>query len=202
MTTIHLVRHGQTSWNVERRIQGQTEASLTPIGIEQAREVAKQLQDVNFDRAYSSSSERARDTARYILEHHEVSLELRDDLREIFLGDWEGLLYADVKVSHPEQHQHFWEDPSRFALPGAESFHDLQARAVAAVESIIRDNEGRTILIVSHGAFIKALLCHYENRHLSKFWQPPQMSNCCHSIIERGSDGTFVICQYAGLTEW
>jgi broad specificity phosphatase PhoE len=202
MTTIHLVRHGQTNWNVERRIQGQTESSLTLMGIEQARQVAKQLQNVKFDRAYASSSERARDTARYILEHHEVDLELRDDLREIYLGEWEGQLYSDVKLSHPEPHQHFWEDPSSFALTGAESFYDLQTRAVNAVENIVQENEGRTILIVSHGAFIKALLCHYEGRHLRHFWQPPQMSNCCHSIIERGPDGTFVICQYAGLTEW
>ncbi|MCW8196559.1 histidine phosphatase family protein [Proteobacteria bacterium 005FR1] len=201
-TTIHLVRHGQTNWNVERRIQGQTESSLTPMGIEQAREVAKQLQNVKFDRAYSSSSERARDTARYILEHHEVDLELRDNLREIFLGEWEGQLYDEVKLSHPEHHQHFWEDPSLFALAGAESFHDLQARAIEAVEEIIRENEGRTVLVVSHGAFIKALLSHYEGRHLSQFWHPPKMTNCCHSIMERGPDGTSVICQYAGLTDW
>lgn len=188
---------------MERRIQGRTESTLTDVGIEQARQVARELQNVHFDRAYASSSVRARDTARYILEHHEgVDLELRDELREIFLGEWEGHLYADVKVSHPEHHQHFWEDPSSFALDGAESFHDLQARAVAVLNEITGENDGNSILVVSHGAFIKALLCHYEGRHLRDFWQPPQMSNCCHSIIEKRPDGAYVICQYAGLREW
>lgn len=203
VTTLHLVRHGQTDWNVERRIQGQTESKLTPAGEEQAREVARQLQDVDLDYAFSSSSRRARDTARYILEHHEgVKLELRDDLREIFLGEWEGQLYADVAQSHPESHSHFWEDPSQFSLDGAESFHDLQKRAVSAVNAIIREHEGETLLIVSHGAFIKALLSHYEGRHLRDFWQPPKMTNCCHSIVEHSPEGDTVICQYAGLREW
>lgn len=187
---------------MERRIQGHTESSLTPLGEEQAREVAKQLQDVTFDRAYSSSSERARDTARYILEHHDVVLELRDELREIFLGTWEGKLYAEVQVTHPENHNYFWKDPSRFALENAESFHDLQARAVSILDEIVKENEGKTILVVSHGAFIKALLCHYEGRHLRNFWQPPQMINCCHSIIEHNPAGNFVICQYGGLRKW
>lgn len=202
MTTIHLVRHGQTNWNLERRIQGRTESVLTALGQEQARAVAKQLKDVKFDRAFASSSQRARDTARFILEHHQVDLELRDELREIYLGSWEGQLYADVQKTHPESHNHFWKDPSRFALENAESFHDLQARAVAILDEITKENEGLTILVVSHGAFIKALMCHYEGRHLRDFWQPPQMTNCCHSIIERGPEGDFVICQYAGLTRW
>lgn len=203
MTTIHLVRHGQTHWNLERRVQGRTESTLTDLGVEQARQVAIQLQDINLDRAYASSSVRARDTARYILEHHDgVNLELRDDLREIFLGDWEGQLYAEVKQSHPDQHRHFWEDPSLFSLEGAEDFYQLQQRAAAAVESIAADNAGKTILIVSHGAFIKALLSRYEGRHLRDFWNAPQMTNCCHSIVEKSPKGEFVICQYAGLEEW
>lgn len=203
MTTIHLVRHGQTDWNVERRIQGQTESSLTPMGQEQARQVAKELQNVAFDRAYSSSSRRARDTARYILEHHEgVDLELRDELREIYLASWEGQLHADVKQTHPNLHHLYWNDPSRFELDGAETFFDLQHRARTVVDEIARENEGKTLLIVSHGAFIKALLTHYEGRHLRDFWQPPQMTNCCHSIIQQGSDGDFTIHQYAGLRDW
>jgi phosphoserine phosphatase len=197
-TIIHLVRHGQTTWNVESRIQGQTETTLSPVGEEQARELAKQLQSIKFDRAYASSSRRARDTARFILEHHEnVDLELRDDLREMSLGSWEGQLHADVKLSHPESHGHFWEDPPRFILDGAETFHDLQARAVSVVDKIARENEGKTVLIVSHGAFIKALLTYYEGRHLRDFWEPPYMTNCSHSVIERGSEGDVVICQYA-----
>ncbi|MEX1033033.1 MAG: histidine phosphatase family protein [Cellvibrionaceae bacterium] len=202
MTTIHLVRHGQTDWNLERRIQGQTESMLTPLGEQQAREIAEQLKDEKLDRAFSSSSQRPRDTANFILEHHDLELETRDELREIFLGPWEGQLYSEIADAHPESHDHFWQDPSRFALEGAETFHDLQKRALAVFNNIAEENEGKTILIVSHGAFIKALLSHYEGRHLRDFWLPPKMTNCCHSIIERSPAGDFVICQYAGLTSW
>lgn len=201
VTSIHLVRHGQTEWNLERRVQGQTESYLTEDGQDQARQVAEQLQAVSFDAAYSSSSIRAVDTAHHILRYHSLDLNERDDLREIFLGSWEGRLHDELKEVYPEQHSTYWEDPSQFQFEGAETFHQLQARAVSAIEDIAGKHEGETILIVSHGLFIKVLLSYYEGRHLRELWQPPRMGNCCHSIIQR-CDDTFEIVQYAGLSEW
>jgi len=174
LTTIHLIRHGQTNWNLEKRIQGQTESELTELGRQQARDVALALKDVNFDKAYSSSSVRAHDTAKHILEHHDLELSLDDQLREIFLGPWEGNLYDEMKVTHPEEHQHFWEDPSKFNLSGAESFYDTQTRAIDALEAIIEKEKGKTILIVSHGVWIKLLLAKIEERHLQDLWLPPK----------------------------
>lgn len=201
MTSIHLIRHGQTEWNLERRVQGQTESYLTPEGQEQARQVARQLQDLSFDVVYSSSSIRAVETARHILEYHSLPLNTLDALREIHLGSWEGRLQDEIKEDYPDQHAMYWEDPSQFQLPGAETFQQLQHRAVSTVETIAAEQPGKTILIVSHGLFIKSLLAHYEGRHLRDIWQPPRMENCCHSIIQRKGD-SFEIVQYAGLCEW
>ncbi|MGI1678419.1 MAG: histidine phosphatase family protein [Cellvibrionaceae bacterium] len=207
MTTIHLVRHGQTNWNLEKRIQGQTESELTDLGQQQAREIGQILKDVKFDTAYSSSSIRAHNTAKHILEHHDLPLNINEQLREIFLGSWEGNLYDDMKITHPEHHQHFWQDPSLFNLPGAESFYDIQNRAIKALESIIEKEKNKTILIVSHGIWIKVLLSKIENKHLKDLWLPPKMTNCCHSIIahdnsERFSLDNFSIQQYANMKEW
>lgn len=201
VTTIHLVRHGETEWNLERRVQGQTESYLSARGREQARHIGEQLQAFPFEQAYSSSSIRAVDTARLILEYNPVPLSTRDDLREIHLGCWEGRLHDELKEEFPEEHESYWEDPSRFYLEGAETFHQLQERAVSAIEDIAEKHAGQSVLVVSHGLFIKTVLSYYEGRHLRDLWHPPRMSNCSHSIIHR-QDGTFKIVQYAGLSEW
>lgn len=207
MTAIHLVRHGETSWNLERRIQGQTESTLTDLGNEQAIAISATLKDTPFDCAYASSSIRARDTALHILQHHALELTLEDQLREIFLGAWEGNLYEEIKIQDPINHGHFFGDASQFNVEGAETFLQTQQRAVAAMEKIIAQEQGKTILLVSHGVWIKSILTYIENRELRDFWLPPKMTNCCHSILQHdGSDNfslkNFKIEQYAGLTEW
>ena len=201
LTTLHLIRHGQTNWNLERRIQGQTDSVLTETGIEQAHRVAAILKSIPFTAAYSSSSIRARDTALAILQHHQIELTLRDDMREIFLGDWEGRLYQDVAEEDNENHRYFAEDPSRFNLSGAETFYQVQDRALAAIESIMNQHPGEEILLVSHGVWIKTILASIEQRAMEDFWRPPVMDNCCHSIIEF-DQGHAKIVQYAGQRQW
>ncbi|GAB1256869.1 histidine phosphatase family protein [Aurantivibrio plasticivorans] len=207
MTTIHLIRHGQTNWNVEKRIQGQTDSVLTDEGHIQAKDAGEKLKHLPVTVAYASSSIRTRDTASHILHHHNVDLNLRDELREIYLASWEGNLYEDMKETEPTQHRHFWEDPSQFAIVDGETFYDVQARAVNAVKQIVSDHAEEEILLVSHGVWIKTLLTYIEKRPLSHFWHPPKMTNCCHSIVTHdGSDDfapeNFTIHQYGNLTEW
>lgn len=202
MSRIHLVRHGQTDWNLERRIQGQTNSQLTALGRQQAQAIAEELKALSFAGAYASSSDRARDTAQYIVAHRGLDLTLWDELREISLGPWEGQLYDDIKAADEEGHGHFWEQPHLFQREGAETFAQLQQRAIDAIGRIAAAHPQQDVLVVSHGAFIKSVLCHVEGRHLSKFWHPPRMANCCHSIIRQTGPEQFVIDQYAGLTSW
>jgi len=201
LTTLHLIRHGQTDWNLERRIQGQTDSTLSDDGRAQAASIANELSSHPFAAAYSSSSVRARDTATAILRHHAIELQLRDEMREILLGAWEGRLYQDVKEQDPINHGYFAEDPSRFALDGAETFYQVQARAMALVNDLVQQHPGEQVLLVSHGIWIKTILTHIEQRPMKNFWRPPQMENCCHSIIEFNQDQAKII-QYAGLVQW
>ena len=80
---------------------------------------------------------------------------------------------------------------------GARSVHDLQQGAVAAVDDILAQHRGQRVALVSHGALIKAYLCHVEGRPLERFWEPPTMHNCCHSIVQLAPDGSARITQYA-----
>jgi len=198
---LHLIRHGQTDWNEERRVQGQSESQLTELGIAQAKGLVEKLQHLQFEKIYCSSSLRTRQTAQHAFGLDQngsgQQIEYLDSLREIHLGPWEGQLYADIEVSDPDSYIHFWQQPHLFDVTGAETFHQLQARILSAVKSMASRWQLHKIAIVSHGAIIKSLLCHLQQRPLSELWAPPQMHNCAHSIIEINGEGNGHIIQYA-----
>lgn len=186
---LHLIRHGETDWNKERRIQGQSESQLTPLGIQQAQELGQRLSRIGFDRVYCSSSRRTRQTAEHAFARSDSEIVYLDELREIFLGSWEGRLYEELATTEPESHQHFWQQPHLFRVEGAEDFYQLQKRAIDAIAGIESSFEAahadeRKIAVVSHGALIKTYLCHVEGRSMEQLWEPPRMHNCAHSIVK------------------
>ncbi len=186
---LHLFRHGETDWNRERRVQGQSESQLTDLGIQQATELGQRIRHIQFDRIYCSSSKRTRQTAQHAFPDAGADIVYMDALREIFLGPWEGQLYEELAKKDPESHRHFWQQPHLFRVEGAEDFFRLQSRAIAAIAQIEASHragspEGTKIALVSHGALIKSFLCHVEGRSMDQFWEPPRMHNCAHSIVK------------------
>lgn len=184
MLTVHLIRHGETNWNKEKRVQGRSESTLTPKGKAQAAKLGMALQKHRIARVYCSSSVRTRETADILFADTTVETEYRDDLREIHLGSWEGSLQTEIQARDPDRFAHFWTQPELFNLSGAESFQDVQTRGVNAFRQILQTQEAEEIAIVSHGVIIKSILCHLEGRSLEKLWEPPVMHNCAHSIVE------------------
>ncbi len=201
MTTLHFIRHGQSTWNAEVRIQGSSDPELSELGISQAKAIADSLPV--YDKVYSSDLIRTRQTTHHLLEGNTDHVDFRPSLREIHLGPWEGLLLADATEQYPLEVDHFRNTPSKFALDGAETFTALQARAHQAVNDILAECEGADIqvLIVSHGAFLKSLLIDYEGRSIDDIWGLPHMDNCGHSIVHY-KDRHPTILKFADLTEW
>lgn len=197
---LHLIRHGETGWNAEGRVQGHADNPLNEVGREQARALRERLAHLRPARIYASSSRRTRETAELAFGHLDLDLIVSDQLREIGLGDWEGQLYQDLEHRHPEAVRLFRQEPHNFRYPGAETFAELQARGLAALADIVaREEPGSDILVVSHGAMIRALLSHYLERPLSRLWEPPRMHNCAHSIIEFPRHGSPRVLRYADL---
>jgi len=194
---LHLIRHGQTDWNEERRVQGQSESRLTDLGIQQAKELGERIQHLHFDHVICSSSVRTRQTASHVFAPDINQIDYLDSLREIHLGPWEGHLYDDIAARDPESFEHFWQAPHLFDVDGAETFFQLQERAIATVQELLTIFQQKQVAIISHGALIKTILCHIENRPMSELWTPPHMHNCAHSIIEFNSGGIGRIIQYA-----
>jgi len=202
VTRLHLLRHGETDWNAEGRIQGQSESVLTEAGRVQAIALQAELKDHGISRVFSSSSLRARQTAAIAFAGIAQEIRYLDALREIALGSWEGHLYSTIEALYPEHLRAFRELPDQFRFQGAETFAELQARGVAAVEEIALSCPGQAIAVVSHGALIRSVLSHYGKRPLSRLWEPPKMHNCAHSIIEIVGAAEPRIVQYAGQSSW
>ena len=94
-----------------------------------------------------------------------------------------------VKFSNKNAH--------KFDVPGAETFFQLQNRALAAIRDIYFKHAGQLVALVSHGALIKTVLAHIEGRHMAQLWTPPQMHNCAHSIVCVDAEDNYRILQYA-----
>lgn len=201
MTTIHFVRHGQSTWNAEIRIQGSSDPELSALGISQAKAAADTLP--KFDRVFSSDLIRTRQTTEHLLKGITGQVDFRPSLREIHLGPWEGMLLSDATANYPEKVDQFRNRPSEFALDDAETFHQLQTRAHNAVDEILAEcqNANHKVLVVSHGAFIKSLLIDYAGRSIDQMWESPQIHNCGQSIVEY-KDGKPTIVVFADLHEW
>lgn len=196
---IHLIRHGQTHWNKERRVQGQTESTLSEEGREQAAALRPVLNRFTIDKVYCSTSIRTRETAAILFADRDIATEYRDSLREILLGPWEGFLQTEVKEKYPESFNEFWHFPHRFTLAGAETFEQVQQRGMQELQRVVDESAGQDVAIISHGVLIKSILCQLEGRPLDRLWEPPVMHNCSHSIIAVDKDRSAVpqIIQYA-----
>ncbi len=201
MTTLHLVRHGQSLWNAEIRIQGSSDPALSALGIEQAKAIGARLP--TFERVYSSDLLRTRQTTEHILGGDVGHVDFRPSLREIHLGPWEGMLLSEATDQYPLQTDQFRNTPENFALDGAETFHELQHRALSAIDDIVADCRDITgdVLVVSHGAFLKSLLISYEGRSLNDMWQHPHIDNCGHSIV-RYKNHKAEILKFADHNDW
>lgn len=183
-TTIFLVRHGQTEWNVLHKLQGHQDSPLTELGIKQAQWLGESLQNEPIDVIYSSSSPRARKTAEIIKGTREIDMIESDDLKEIHLGVWEGKRQDEVKGLYPDQFQNFWNDPAKFQVQHSETFQDVTNRALHQLHEIINMNQGRAILMVTHTVVVKLLMAYFENRPMKDIWNPPYIYPACLCKIE------------------
>jgi broad specificity phosphatase PhoE len=155
VTTLLLARHGESDWNRARRWQGFADRPLTERGRAQARELAERLADIGLDAVYSSDLARARDTAAAVARAQGLEVTTVPELREVNVGSWEGLTREEAEQRFPDGFRRWlgggtgWDD--------GETYGEMSARVVAAVEAIGRRHEGGRALVVAHGGPIRAI---------------------------------------------
>ena len=157
MTRLILVRHGETTWNAEGRIQGHLNSPLSPLGYEQALAVRSRLKGVGAAAIYTSDLARTQETIRPLAELLNVPVSPRFDLREKCYGEWEGMTPAEVESAFPGEWTRFRSRPDLdFHIPGGETWHDVQIRVVAACREILSRHEpGDTMIVVGHGGSLR-----------------------------------------------
>ncbi|BAU14314.1 phosphoglycerate/bisphosphoglycerate mutase [Leptolyngbya sp. NIES-3755] len=188
-----LVRHGETEWNRQGRFQGQIDVPLNDNGRVQAGQAAEFLKSVQIDSAVSSSMARPKETAEIILKYHpEIELKLRDDLREISHGLWEGKFESEIEAGYPGLLHQWQSKPETVQMPEGENLQQVWDRAVEGWTAIVQSAKpGETILVVAHDAINKAILCYVSGLTPASFWNFKQ-GNGAVSVIDyvNGSDAT------------
>jgi alpha-ribazole phosphatase len=170
VTNIYLIRHGQTAWNLDKRFQGQSDTALSESGVAQTRLLKERMREIPVDFIISSDLIRARQTAEILAEARGLKVIEDPDLREIHFGIWEGRRIDDIRIEDPETFEIWMNDPGMLRIPEAEAFQDVQDRAAAALERWIALYPGKTIVLVTHGGVISALLCRILNEPIQRMW--------------------------------
>ena len=166
-TRLVLVRHGETAWNAEHRVQGQLDVPLNAAGLAQARAVAKVLGEESFDAVYSSDLQRARQTAGPVAQALGLEIVARQELRERHYGIFERLTYAEVKARFPEDYARFEARDPEFGFRTGERLQDFFARSVSAISRIANENESRSVLVFTHGGVLDMLYRHVTGLGIS-----------------------------------
>ena len=162
-----LIRHGETLWNKEGRIQGTSDIELSDAGIEQARRLAFSLKDSAIGAIHVSPLRRAYATAEIINAFHRKKMIVHPELTEMDQGDFEGLSFQELMVREKEFLHRWISDPACVKMPHGESLTELQERAWPPIEKMIAC--GEDALVVSHNFTIAAILCRLRNISLSGF---------------------------------
>ena len=159
---LFLIRHGQTEWNSQGRYQGAQDTILTETGIKQAKLARKYLSRVNFANFYSSPKKRALQTANILADGLNIKINIREDLKELNFGKWEGLTFENINTSYKQDYQNWLSDPYNNTPTGGESFKVLLERAGSEINKIVNENpEGSNVGVVTHGGVIIALLVNW-----------------------------------------
>ncbi len=175
-----MIRHGQTDWNVEQRIQGMSDRPLNEIGRSQARLVAEHA-GTRFDTSEIWSS----DLLRCVQTAEAFGLPFRraPSLREVDLGDWEGKVWMELQEEFPEMARRYFEADPSFRIPGGELLSDVVERGRRFMEEANLSEAARDVIVVGHGGSLKALIVAMLGlpvRAMSKFY----LGNASVTVVE------------------
>jgi len=184
---LYLVRHGETDWNTERRLQGQVDIPLNEFGESLAVKTGKGLDDVKFAVCYTSPLKRAKRTAELILNGKETPIIDDERIIEMSFADWEGKHCSKERWEVPDSFQKFFDDPANFEpASGGESFAQVKVRTGEFLQWIYnkKEYEQSNILITTHGAALAGLINNIKGETLENYWGVGVHKNCAVTEVE------------------
>ncbi|AGB18964.1 histidine phosphatase family protein [Thermoanaerobacterium thermosaccharolyticum] len=191
-TRLFIVRHGETSWNKLKKIQGISNVDLTDEGVKQAYLLSQRLKHEKIDVIFSSDLDRAYKTASLIAKEFDLDVIKLQEFREISFGVWEGLTIGEIEKLYKDLYYTWRTNPSEAIIDGAETLEAVQKRILSMTYKIVEQYKNKNILIVSHGTSIKALILGLLNLDLS-FYPKIRQDNTALNIIDIKDDGNCVL---------
>jgi probable phosphoglycerate mutase len=188
-----MVRHGETEWNAEGRVQGQTDIPLSPVGLAQAHAAAEVLGQHDFSAIYSSDLMRVRQTAEPSVRRLALPLQLDPDLRERHYGVFERMLYTEVRSRYPDYYARFTAKDPDFDFETGESLRAFYDRSLRALERIIERHRGEQVLVFTHGGVLDMVHRHVRELGLSAA-RDYGIPNCGINWLENSAQGWRVHC--------
>ena len=189
---LYLIRHGETDWNIVKRLQGATDIPLNENGEALARETAEGLKEIPFDMVFTSPLKRAYRTAEIVKGNREIPLIIEERIREICFGDYEGLVSKSEGYSIPDPDFKFFftKTDCYKTPPNGEPIESLLERTNEFLEELKKrkDLKDKTILVSTHGAAVRALLSNIEHCDIAHFWGKGVHKNCGVSCVELVDD--------------
>ena len=166
---LYLVRHAESAWNAERKVQGTCPGILlSELGREQARLLGNRLRAIEAA-VYCSDAERAVETARLALGNGR-DITLMEELRELSLGEWEGRSIEGLLAEKPSLIARWYREPTKVRVKGAEDLFSFRDRIVRTMETIVEESGGGDLIVVTHGGVICAYLTHILGMDLDDLW--------------------------------
>ena len=196
MTTLIVVRHGQSVSNLEKRFTGQFETPLTELGHEQAEATARYLDGFRIDRIYASDLSRAMDTARHTAVRQGLEVIPEKGFREIDAGLWETREYSFLWNTYRESYDKWLHDIGRAHPDGGESVLELSARVLAALDRVVSENRGKTVAVFTHATPVRMMGCKWFGFDPTDAPKVPFCTNASVSIVEYEDDGSFRLVEY------
>lgn len=192
---LYIVRHGETIWNKEKRLQGSTDIELGPEGIRLAKETGEALMDTRIDMIYSSPLKRAYTTAELIRNGRDIPLITDDRIRELNFGVSEGKKYQDLYEDENCFFKYFFTEPHLYRpSENGETLEHLVGRATDFMKTVIEPLEldHDRVMVVAHGAMNKAIMTYIKGHTLDHFWSGGLQKNC-NVIMVNYKNGQYTI---------
>lgn len=193
-TMIYLWRHPQTVGHAAGKFWGHSDVALSSLGNKQKKAVAKYMSRIKLDAVFSSDLQRAQTVAQAVgrNQHPRRVVTKIPELRELDLGDWEGMTYEEINKKDPGGLEARMADLSGFRIPGGESLEELRERALPAFKSLVDENFGGRLCIVAHAGVNRVILCSLLGAPLDRVFRMEQ-DYACLNTIQVFEDGMPVI---------
>ena len=192
-TTLIIVRHGEAEFNIAHRIHGKLDSPLTENGIRQAQRAAFALADTPIDAIYSSPQQRVVTTTGILKLDRDCPVAYDKRLTEIDCGAWDGMTEEEIRAKYPREINAWETRPHLHTMPGGESLADVRSRLTAFLDDVMKQNRGKTVLIVSSQIPVMVMTMIFAQEPDAQLWQTPPQGNTAINVVEIDDAGNAAI---------